>query len=108
MVEGIIENASRGAPRGVLKIVATSSAGPSSYAAGGFTVSIPELKEVYSAFVEAGSGYLAEVASISGNTVTIKAYQFDYAATAAGAAVEVPDATDLSGVTFKILAIGGV
>lgn len=83
-----------------------SVTGPTSYTTGGFTVTIDQLTAVYDAVVIAGRGYLAEVASISGNTITIRVYQFDYPATAAGPAVEVPAGTNLSGVTFRIIAIG--
>ena len=88
------------------KLVITSVAGPASYSTGGFTVSIDELKEVEEAIVVAGGGYLAEVASKSGNSITVKVYHFNYPATAAGPAVEVDAGTDLSGVTFIIIAVG--
>ncbi len=80
--------------------------GPSSYSTGGFTVTINELERVEEAIVVASAGYMAEVASISGNTVTIKVYDFDYPSTAVGPATEVADRTDLSSVSFKIIAIG--
>ncbi len=80
--------------------------GPSSYSTGGFTVTIDELERVEEAIVVASAGYMAEVASISGNTVTIKVYDFNYPATAAGPAEEVAANTDLSSVGFKIIAIG--
>jgi len=80
--------------------------GPSSYATGGFTVTINDLSRVDDAIVSSTGGYLAEVSSISGNTVTVKVYYFDYGSASAGTAVEVPDGTDLSGVTFRIIAIG--
>jgi len=104
MVEGLLRS---GGARGAIKVVFEETTGPSSYSAGGFTYTISGLKEVYVALVEAGGGYLAEVASKSGNTITIKVYQFDYPSTSAGVAVEATGA-DLSGVTFKIVAIGGV
>ena len=92
--------------RGTFKGWSGSVAGPTAYTTGGFTVSIPDLSVVYDAVVSAGGGYLAEVASISGNTLTIKVYYFNYPGTAAGAAIEVPAGTDLSGVRFRILAVG--
>ena len=88
------------------RLAVVGVSGPSSYSAGGFTVSIPELRRVVAAIVQASGGYKAEVASVSGNTVTVKVYYYDYDASADGPAVEVPDGTDLSGVTFTIVAIG--
>lgn len=96
----------KGAGIGRLKLVATDVKGPSSYTTGGFTVTIEGLSKIYEAVVNAGNGYLAEVASISGNTITIKVYEFNYPATAAGPATEVGAGTDLSGVTFRIIAVG--
>ena len=73
-------------------------AGPASYSTGGFTVTISELTKVSNAIAVAGGGYVAEVVSISGNAITVKVYS--------GAGTEVGDGTDLSGVTFTILAVG--
>lgn len=88
------------------KLVAKAVTGPASYSTGGFAVSFPELRVVHAALVVGGGGYKAEIASISGNTVTIRVLYYDYAAAAAGPAIEVPAGTDLSGVTFYVLAIG--
>ncbi len=69
-----------------------STAGPSSYSTGGFSVTINSARDITDVLVVAATGgYLAE-ASVSGNTLTIKAYS--------GAGTEVADGTDLSGVTF--------
>ena len=92
--------------RAFLKHVMVSTSGPASYAAGGFDVEIGELTEVYNAVVNISGGYLAEVASISGNKVKVKVYYFDYDATADGPAIEVPDGTDLSGQTVRMWAEG--
>jgi len=105
MVGGLLRS---GGARGALKVVVASTTGPASYTSGGFTYTVDELKEVYGAIVQASGGYKAEVASISGNTITIMVYQYDYAAAAAGPAIEVTAGTDLSGVTFTILALGGI
>ena len=86
--------------------VIVETTGPSSYSSGGFTVSVGKLRIVKHANVELSGGYVGEVASISGNTLTIKAYYFDYDASADGAAVEVADGTDLSSVTVKVIAWG--
>lgn len=91
---------------GTYKLFFGTATGPSSYTTGGFTVTVSDLTEVHDAIVVAGGGYLAEVASISGNSVTIKVYEFNYPATAAGTATEVSAGTDLSGVTFRIVALG--
>jgi len=84
--------------KGTYKIYIGSVAGPSSYSTGGFTVTVSELASISNAIVVAGGGYIAEVASISGNTITVKAYS--------GAGTEVTDGTDLSTVTFIVLAVG--
>ena len=86
--------------------VYVKTAGPAAYTAGGFEVVEGELGTVETAVVQASGGYTAEVASITGNKVKVKAYYFDYDAAADGVAIEVPDGTDLSGVTFTILAFG--
>jgi len=50
-------------------------------------------------------GYKASI-SWTGNTLTIIAQYYDYAATAAGTAIEVPAGTNLSGVNLDIIVIG--
>lgn len=92
--------------RGLPKLWRGSTTGPASYSTGGFTVTISELSKVDFAVVQATGGYKPEIAGISGNTITILVRQYDYPATAAGPAVEVGAGTDLSGVTFYILAFG--
>ena len=82
-----------------------TTAGPSSYSAGGFDVTVPDVKKVEDViFVGNNGGYLCEVADITKNTVKVKVYQFDYPATTAGPAVEASG--DLSGVTFTLIVIG--
>jgi len=90
------------------KMVVNRVAGPTSYAAGGFDVTVSELGEVIAGFVIAGGGYLAEIdwANSSKNKLRVKAYYFDYDAAGDGAAIEVADGTDLSGVYFTIVAFG--
>lgn len=87
------------------KIDVIEANGPSSYTTGGFTV-YSKMMKVEHAVVNAGNGYLAEVVSVSGSAIKIKVYQFNYPATAAGPAVEVPAGTDLSSVKFTVIAIG--
>ena len=91
---------------GQLKVVAESVSGPASYPSGGFSVAFDELRQVHAAIVIAGGGYLAEVAGVSGNTVTIVVRYFDYDAAADGVAIEIPAGTDLSAVSFWVIAIG--
>lgn len=87
-------------------IVQYTGAGPASYTAGGFGVSIASLKRVESVLMAGNNGgYLCETTA-SGNTVTVLVRYFDYAATVAGPAVEVPAGTDLSGVTFTLVVTG--
>jgi len=83
-----------------------SVSGPTSYPTGGFTVTVAKLRRVFDAMVEAGGGYKASVVSISANTVKVEVRYYDYPAAAAGTAIEVPAGTDLSAVTFRIVAIG--
>jgi len=84
-----------------------TTAGPTSYTTGGFTVTIGEFEKVAQAEVSCNGGYKAEVASIAGNVVTVMVRRYDYPAAAAGTAIEVPAGTDLSGVTF-ILDVEGL
>lgn len=89
---------------GKLKIAGITATGPSSYASGGFSVTISELDKVYVATVSASAnGYVPLIADINGNTIIIAVYQDSGAA---GALEEVADGTDLSGVTFYIIALG--
>ena len=84
--------------------------GPSSYPTGGFTVTFDELKAIYFALASfKGSRttnlvYQLDV-SWSGNTVTIVVNQIDVTAATATWA-EVASGTDLSGLTFDVIAIG--
>ena len=88
------------------RIIATaSSSGPTSYSAGGFDITVGDVKaidQVIAIFND--GGYLTEPASVSDNTVTVKVYYFDYDATADGAATEASG--NLSTVTFTVVVIG--
>ena len=82
-----------------------TSAGPSSYSSSSgqsITADVDFVDEVISAHA---IGYLIDNISISGNTITVHWYYFDYDATADGAATEVADGTNLSGVTVTIIAL---
>ena len=88
------------------KIVLYSASGPT-YATGGVTITINELSKVEAVLSAELPGYLVEATPVEGsNRVTVKVYYFDYPATAAGSATEVPDGTDLSGLTLKLIVIG--
>jgi len=97
-----------GRKAGEPKVIVMRTAGPSSYAAGGFDVTVSELSEIIAAFPIAGGGYLAEIDfdNSDKNKLRVKVYYFDYDATADGAAIEVAAGTDLSGVYFTIVAFG--
>lgn len=90
-----------------VKIAVTKVAGPSSYPTGGFSVTIGDLNIVLAVLnVKITGGYRAEHGEPSGNSVPIIVRQYDYPATAAGPAPEVPAGTDLSGQTVEVVAIG--
>jgi len=91
-------------------IVYFENAGPASYAAGGFSVTINALRAVEK-IVSLGNNYgyrsPTKEASISGNAVTIKVRYYYYACPALCATGwEVTDTRDLSGVTFSGIVIG--
>ena len=96
-------------PPGV-KLVRKSVAGPASYASGGFTVDLPEIRDIVYILKDGGvtgGGYIYNVdLGTNPNQVKIKAFYFDYAAAAAGAAIEVAAGTNLSGETFTIVVVG--
>jgi len=79
--------------------------GPTSYSTGGFAVTVSGVRRIIGAIVVPTGGYKASI-SWTGNTLTVVAQYYDYAATAAGTAIEVPAGTDLSGVNFDIIVIG--
>jgi len=92
--------------RGFPKGYTGSFKGPTSYPSGGFEHTVTGFISVWDAVVIAGGGYKAEVASITGNKVKIVVRYYDYPAAAAGTAIEITAGTDLSGVTFRIIAVG--
>ena len=96
----------RARPKG--SVVETS--GPSSYPSGGFAVAINDLKYVHWAAATfkgtRATNYVYQLdVSWSNNTVTIKVMEIDVTAATATWA-EVASGTDLSGLTFDIIAIG--
>jgi len=95
-------------PNGKL-LVEVSTTGPSSYSSGGFSVSVDILRvveKVVAASCTGGYKVDAATISISGNTLTVPVYYYDYSTTTDGPATEVAADTNLSGVTFKFLVIG--
>jgi hypothetical protein len=89
------------------KIAVVSTAGPSSYTTGGFSVRVPDLNRISAviwAFIT--GGYKIGGLTVSGNTVTVVAHQYNYPATSAGPSTEVSSGTDLSGATVTLIAIG--
>lgn len=89
-----------GRKAGEPKIVITRTAGPASYATGGFTFTVGDLGSINSGFVIGANGYTADIdwANSSGNTLKIKAYT--------GAGTEVTAGTDLSSVYFTVVVVG--
>ena len=95
--------------KGTYRIYATYVNGPSSYQTGGFEVEFPHLVQIISAvgaIVDDNTAYKVGV-SVNGNKVIVKVYELK-ADTSTGAisASEVAAGTDLSNLTFGILAIG--
>jgi hypothetical protein len=94
-----------------LKIAKVRASGPTSYTAGGFTVVVPELQRILHAFISivtplrVGSFEHNIDFGVSGNTVTVRVFRIDVAATTP-AWEEVPAGTDISGLVLEIFAIG--
>lgn len=95
------------------KVFQASVVGPTSYSAGGFTVSTG-LSSISIATVTPRDGTVGAGAdtvravrySWSGGTITIQVFQASTVGTGPNAWAEVPNATNLSGVTFDIIAFG--
>jgi len=92
-------------------IVYFEESGPSSYSAGGMSVSINSLRAVEKVIsVSNDKGYLVTPGSVSvsGNSLTIPVYYhyFQCPVTCPTGAREVNAGTDLSGVTFKGIVVG--
>jgi len=89
------------------KIAVASAAGPASYTTGGFPVRVGELSridQVLFAFIT--GGYKIGGLTVSGNSVTVVVHYYNYPGAAAGPAVEVAAATDLSAQTVTLVVIG--
>jgi len=89
-----------GRKAGAPKVIVKRVVGPSSYATGGFDVTIEEFSEIIAGFVVAGSGYTADIdfANSDKNKLRVIAYS--------AAGTEVAAETDLSGVYFTVIAFG--
>ncbi len=95
------------------KSIITESAGPASYATGGFTVEVPELALVdISKAIQMTGIYKASVDSVSGNKATVKVYEVNQPVNEGGSATytvtlkEVAAGTDLSAETVTLLSYG--
>ena len=97
-----------------MPIIVKETTGPSSYSSGGFEVTIGELEKVDKAVAQVigGGEYIAQVVSISGNKVTVKVRNnIEQAVDENGTSTytiggEVADGTDLSSITFYVIAYG--
>jgi len=92
-------------------IVYFENAGPASYSAGGFDVSIGTLRTVEKVLsIGNTGGYLTDIGkvSISGNTLTIPVYYhyFQCPVTCPAGARECNATSDLSGTTFSGIVVG--
>jgi len=94
-------------------LVHVTSAGPSSYAAGGFTVTVNSLRQVEKVLsVSNDGGYKSDAGDTSigtganRNVVTVKAREYWYTCGGKDVAPEVVDGENLSGVTFSLIVIG--
>lgn len=91
------------------KISQTTAAGPASYVAGGFNVTMTDLNNITAVLIISNTaGVITDPAdaSISGNVITVKARMFQYLCCAIANALEAPAGTVLSGWNFTIIAIG--
>jgi len=93
------------------KVAWKQQAGPTSYTSGGFDISLPELKRIHFAVAMFSgarpSNYVYQLdVSWSVNRVRVTVMRIDVTATAPAAWTEVPAGTDLSGLTFSVIAIG--
>jgi hypothetical protein len=94
-------------------LVHATSAGPSSYTTGGFTVTVNSLKQVEKVISISNNGGLksdAGDASIgtgaNRNVVTVKVRSYWYTCAGINAAPETGANTNLSGITFSLVVIG--
>ena len=107
----VIAGLTKGLGRGEYKVYAGSVAGPASYPTGGFTITVNGLSKINTAIVTFKGArpndlvYQIDV-SWSGNVITVKVMSLNVTAASPVAWGEVAAGTDLSGLTFDIIAIG--
>lgn len=92
-----------------MRVVYVRYTGPTSYAAGGEGVSAASLGLSLIRFVQPGiitDGTTARLAVYNTTTGKVQVFQFDYPAAAAGGAVEVPAATNLSALSGVLVFYG--
>jgi hypothetical protein len=89
------------------KVSVVTVAGPSSYATGGFIVTVGDLSRIDAVLsATISGGYKVRSTSVSGNKVTVAVDYFDYGATDAGPAIQVPAGTNLSAQTITLITMG--
>ena len=95
-----------------IKIVQMVVKGPSSYATGGFTVTVPELQKIIAVCVSIRTnlkvtGYVHVVDyRYSGNTITFVVYRINVKAASPSAWSEVPAGTDISALEIEVIVFG--
>jgi hypothetical protein len=94
-------------------LVHVTSAGPSSYSTGGFTVTVNSLKQVEKVLsISNNGGYKSDAGDASigtganRNVVTVKVREYWYTCGGIDVAPEVASGENLSGVTFSLVVIG--
>ena len=97
-------------PNGKYYLLETKQAsGPASYTTGGFTITLDGIREIKEAVVsidDANNLYRVSY-SHTGNTITVKVYQLGFdAGTSTLTISEVAAGTDLSALTFTVIAVG--
>ncbi len=102
MAEEVIANI------GEVKIIKATVTGPASYTSGGFSVRIGSATKIKQVLVATNDGgYKVDIGKVgvSDNSLTVPVEYYNYPATAAGTATEVPAGTNLSGVNFEFVVI---
>jgi len=90
-------------------LVLVTFTGPSSYSSGGFSQAITSVRDIDAVLsISCSGGYKVDAAAVTvaAGSITVPVYYYDYDAAADGAAVEVADGTDLSGVSFQAIIVG--
>lgn len=91
------------------KISKTTSAGPASYSAGGFNITMNDLNSVDSIIIiNNTAGVITDPgdATITGNVVTVLLRMFQYLCCSIGNALEAPTGTVFSRWNFTVIAVG--